>query len=55
MTKEEKLFAERLNRVETAIHGGIPDRVPCEYSGVWVPAIRDRIPANRAMIPMRFQ
>ena len=26
-----------------------------EYSGVWVPAIRDRIPANRAMIPMRFQ
>lgn len=29
MTKEEKLFAERLNRVETAIHGGIPDRVPC--------------------------
>ena len=26
-----------------------------EYSGVWVPPIRDRIPANRAMIPMRFQ
>ena len=26
-----------------------------EYSGVWVPAIRDRIPANQAMIPMRFQ
>ena len=28
MTKEQKLFAERLNRVETAIHLGTPDRVP---------------------------
>ncbi len=27
-TKEQKLFAERLNRVETAIHLGTPDRVP---------------------------
>ena len=26
-----------------------------EYSGGWVPPIRDRIPANRAMIPMCFQ
>lgn len=29
LTNTQKLFAERLNRVETAIHGGIPDRVPC--------------------------
>ena len=29
MTNAQKLFAERLNRVETAIHGGTPDRVPC--------------------------
>ncbi len=28
MTLEQKLFAERLNRVETAIHLGVPDRVP---------------------------
>ena len=28
VTKEQKLFAERLNRVETAIHLGTPDRVP---------------------------
>ncbi len=29
--------------------------VSIEYSGVWVPPIRDKIPANRAMIPMCFQ
>lgn len=28
MTPEQKLFQERLNRVETAIHLGTPDRVP---------------------------
>lgn len=28
MTKEQKLFSERLQRVETAIHLGVPDRVP---------------------------
>ena len=28
MSKEQKLFAERLNRVETAMHLGTPDRVP---------------------------
>ena len=28
MTAEQKLFAERLNRTETAIHLGVPDRVP---------------------------
>lgn len=28
-TNSQKLYDERLNRVETAIHGGIPDRVPC--------------------------
>lgn len=26
-----------------------------EYSGLRVPPIRDRIPANRAMIPLCFQ
>lgn len=28
LTPEQKSFAERLNRVETAIHLGVPDRVP---------------------------
>ncbi len=28
-TNSQKLYDERLNRVETAIHGGVPDRVPC--------------------------
>ena len=28
LTPGQKLFQERLNRVETAIHLGIPDRVP---------------------------
>ena len=28
LTSGQKLFAERLNRVETAIHLGVPDRVP---------------------------
>ena len=28
LTSEQKLYQERLNRVETAIHLGTPDKVP---------------------------
>ncbi len=30
MTKEQKLFSERLQRVETAIHLCVPDRIPAD-------------------------
>lgn len=37
------------------MYGAILGDMIGEYSGLRVPPIRDRIPANRAMIPLCFQ
>ena len=44
-----------LSSIVDCFDGMLPAWTISEYSGLRVPPIRDRIPANRAMIPLCFQ
>jgi hypothetical protein len=54
MDKKQQMVREEKLRYWRPIINAYENR-ETEYSGLRVPPIRDRIPANRAMIPLCFQ